>query len=394
MDYLDILAILKVAGFVVTAASTLWALTQKLSEDDASGRKRLTRAGWVALTFVIVGALTSVLSFDLESRRRIEDARVAQQRDAQRLKRLIVAGQTITSFAIEWQFSDVSDSLQKSFEATEEKLEKLPDQDEERFKQLHGVEREESFALLRRYWQLYPFFQEIGGAKSGDSSVVVVIALDNPAATVASFGILDYAPTPEAKGRFGEASRRNYTSEHTKDAGAGIEFNETVEAFFRMNQEAPRSRSSPLAGGSPTLTRRGSQFLVTWHVAAAHLAATIDRVSGGVSTSASLPDALRILVLYRLFDLPVRPSNFAVPLWRENYLGDPSLFNVANGSSKPRVPFGRSVLRIVPNEMGEVAATYDVEPIKRVRIANANPEIQEDYCDALVLVGKRRPDTF
>ena len=347
------------------------------------------------LTLVIVGAFTSLLSFDLEGRRRTEDAKVAQQRDADRLKQLIVAGQPSTSLDVEWRFSDVGADIRKSFDEAEARLDRLPEEQEERFKHLYGVQRTESFAFLRRHWQLHPFLQVITGAQNAGSSVVAVIALDDSAASVVPFGVLDYNPTPADKGRFGEASRTYYRKENTKGAAAGVNYHETVDRFFRMSSEPSRTRTSPLAGGSPILTRRGSEFSIVWQVSAAHLEAAVDRVAGGLSTPASLPDSLRIriLILYRLFDLPARPNNFAIPLWRENYFGDPGLFSAIDASA-PRVPFGGSTLRIVPNGAQDAAATYDIVPLKRVRIADASPEIREDYCDALVLVGKRRPDAF
>ena len=111
MDYLDLLTILKIAGFLLTAASSLWALSQKLSADDEKGRKYLTRAGWIALTLIVTGAFTGLLSFDLENRKRIADSKIAQSRDTQRLKQLIVSGQPLSSLNLEWHFDDAPDSV-------------------------------------------------------------------------------------------------------------------------------------------------------------------------------------------------------------------------------------------------------------------------------------------
>lgn len=400
MDYLDILGTAKIAGFILTALSSAWALTQKLTVEGADGRKHLTTAGWGAIVLIVVGTVTSLFSFDLENRKRlqdaattqkqrIDDAAAAQKRDLFRLKQLIAAGQPVTSFEIEWRFKEVAEGLVKAFDEATKEIDELPDTQEERFKYLYGVHRSDADALVARHLQLYPFLRSIASPKAtGD--VVVLISLDNTGATLVPIGVLDYEPSDKAEGAFGEAHRSHYIAKHTKRAASGVDYTSDLQRFYKMDNLEERRRSTPYGGrSSPALIRDGKDFVIRWRVDAASFLSAIDRAPGVTMSPASLPDTLKIMVLHRIFDLPAYPSNFAVPKWYDNYFGDPTLFVV--GEARETVPFGRSTIRIVPNEMQDVAAEYDVEALQSVEVADNGPETQQDYCSALILVGKRKP---
>jgi hypothetical protein len=71
------LEILRYVAIVIAAASGIWALLHKLFDDDATGRRRLTRAGRIALTLMIAGAAVGVGSLWLQGRLGEESKRSA-----------------------------------------------------------------------------------------------------------------------------------------------------------------------------------------------------------------------------------------------------------------------------------------------------------------------------
>jgi hypothetical protein len=56
------LEILRYVAILIAAAAGIWALLHKLFEEDATGRRRFTRAGPIALTMMVAGAAVGVES--------------------------------------------------------------------------------------------------------------------------------------------------------------------------------------------------------------------------------------------------------------------------------------------------------------------------------------------
>lgn len=391
MEYLDILTALKGLGFVIGATSAAWALTRRLSADDASGRKRLTRDGWVAAILIIASTAVSLAAFDLENRRRLEDAKSTQLREAKRLRQLIAAGQPLTGLRVRWQFHDVSDDLHKKAQDAAREIERFPSGNADLFQTLDGPRRLAALGVVQRHKHLYPFLHAIASGTWDDSNVVALIALDDGASTLLPLGRLSYEPAEPTEDRPDRRRRHNYSSQSTKAVASGIEFDTDFDDFSKMRlNEVRRSRGFPFSGDHPYISIAGRVHTIEWDLSPPELPLSLDRIIASTPISARLPERLRLMILYDIFDLPARPDNFAVPRWRSgNYFGDSGLF--AGVKFPVSRPFTRSTITLVPNGLYEVAATYDVELFKEVELEDRTDR-EHSCCKALVLMGARRND--
>lgn len=394
MDHVDVLAVLKGLGFLLAAASSAWALSRKLSIEDASGGKRLTRAGWLAIIFIVASAALGLVAFDQENRKRLEDARSAQARDAHRLKQIIVSGQPLTNLHLSWQFSGVSESVHKGMAEAVEQTDHYYESDN-MFSGggiVGGAAVRGARAMVSRHKQLYPFLNAIttsNWSDDDDTTVVALIALDDGASTLLPFGRILYKPTVPADPAPERRHRHYYKSDSTKAAAAGIEFDSDMIELQRYGGNQ-RQRGFPFSGGHPSLHRTSDGYSIEWDISAAQLDESIDRIRDGTN-SAKLPDAVRILILYDLWDLPAEPSNFAKPKWSTGYFGDPNAFEPSQ--TPVEVPFAKSTLTLTPNGIGDVRAIYDVVPIQAAELRNdIDPSLPHYYCKVLALLGTRRPD--
>jgi hypothetical protein len=71
------LVLLKYLGLCLAAGSSIWGLVNQLTVNAPDGRKRLTRAGTVAISFTVLGLIVSLVSDDLQ--RRASDAAHKEQ---------------------------------------------------------------------------------------------------------------------------------------------------------------------------------------------------------------------------------------------------------------------------------------------------------------------------
>ncbi len=96
MDSVIVLAVLKYAGFLISASASVWGMVTKSTYEDGDGNKRLTFAGRVSIGITLTSALVGLLSFGFEglARRDEQAAHRAQaaleeqrQRDAEIARR-------------------------------------------------------------------------------------------------------------------------------------------------------------------------------------------------------------------------------------------------------------------------------------------------------------------
>lgn len=186
------LTFLKYAGLIIAAASSIWGTTTNLTE-ERDGNKRLTRAGYAAIAFMLLGLFISIGSNVLEDRQKSTERDEALKAEIRRTNRIIVSGQPLTSLDLRWEFQGVNNPLQEVMKRAGEQVASFYDNVQGR--DVSGQEANE----INRTEELYPFLLNLSkqfapdgaGSQEPNPNILVLIALDEAQNSVLPFGRLD-----------------------------------------------------------------------------------------------------------------------------------------------------------------------------------------------------------
>jgi hypothetical protein len=319
------LLVLKYMGLCLAAGSSIWGTVNELTEKAPDGRRRLTRAGLIAISFTVLGLIISLVSEDLQ--RKQGDASHSAQiaAEAKRTNEIIISGQQLTSLKIHWQFASKNTRLEQVM-ADGAKAVKENSENEQ------GGVPEVPFDVEDYRMLLLPLisfvaspseaFKKDGQPESDNNtmeaqskpstnkeskkegSTVVLMALDASANAILSFGMLgkDAEWTSEAEG------------ENKTPASAGF-----VEAQHRRpGNSTPRVTIGPAAPAPGD----GSTYEIDWDLDPGTLAGVIDRRNPTIAPTAKFPKVFRIAILHDGLLLPFEKNNFGVPaeeLWKNDF---------------------------------------------------------------------------
>ena len=181
------LTALKYTGLVLGTASILWGLFHELSTKHESGRKALTRAGFVAASLTLAALGIALLSATLETIVKQQDSAAAQLAEVARTQSIIMSAQPLRSLVVRWTFpratSTWSDQLEHELTDVRESL------DDDEMKYMDRV----LFRALADGWKrrqvMYPWMNYIAGGSAVTDPVLALIPLDQSAATYVPIGL-------------------------------------------------------------------------------------------------------------------------------------------------------------------------------------------------------------
>jgi hypothetical protein len=240
-----------------------------------------------------------------------------------------MAGQPLTSLRLRWEFRQVGSELEQQMvkadkEATEFSQNETGD-----------VSREAADAITRMYL-LYPFLTGLSHVltekqpgqddENRTAPILVLVALDENQNTVLPFGKLD----PLVKWR----SQENILTHKIAALSGGISY--CQDSYYSFSRSSPCSddakatrevTSGPTLGISEDALKAGGKvFEVNWHLDPLTFSNTVDQQNTAVRPTVRLPATLKIVILFKIEDLPFASSNLALSdsrlVWRES---DPAI---------------------------------------------------------------------
>lgn len=378
------LTFLKYAGLIIAAASSIWGTTTNLTE-ERDGNKRLTRAGYAAIAFMLLGLFISIGSNVLEDRQKSTERDEALKAEIRRTNRIIVSGQPLTSLDLRWEFQGVNKPLQEVMKHAGEQVASFYDNVQGR--DVSGQEANE----INRTEELYPFLlslskefapDEAGSQdKKPNPNILVLIALDEAQNSVLPFGRLDSSIT------WGLRISDFLLHKQAMLAG-GVSFCEN----YSCAGGEPYAHVTRELGSWPSIERVKSRpadaFAIRWSLDPMTFANAVEKQNSFIVPTARLPIVLKIAVLFSIHDLPFKSANFALPftytLWTQPDSTSGGNFTLAThtvwGGQERRsgentsqgAAFSSSIVRLIANNMPEAAYTY------RLKIVTQKP-LLDDY---------------
>ena len=283
MDPVSI-TVLKYLGLAVATASAIWGLLGRPIAEDAAGRRRVTRAGWVSLGLIAVGALISGLSTLRESQLAHEAKRAADRAQARRapLQRL----------SVRWTFTPTDRSTPKPGRSG---------------RQPECVE-DESPRGGERLALLYPWLGAYPGEPMRARDVVALLPLDSSASRVLPLGMI------AGNRGDGEDTSTHLTTDRLRQIAATVEFREDLEQCLgrKRSYRPPRIERTRTCPVEATLTRGEKSVTASWDLDPTCIGSGVDRVESASAPTAEFPERMVVVVLVEIGGLPFAPSNFAL----------------------------------------------------------------------------------
>jgi hypothetical protein len=339
--YESLLTFFKYAGPVVATLSSIWAATHTISR-EVDGRRTLTPAGRVAIGLAIGGLVITLASSylkDAVDRQKATDSAEAETKrveaEKQQLKVLALSGQPLTRLSLTWRFEGVSASMRAAMIAGRDEA------DDAYREGVYNVPRSKSaIDVLYGYYALYPFLRTIAsefqgghGRGPGEShdTVIALLALDAATNAVLPIGYLSHDSL-----RSDEWNR--IVSEGAQFAG-GVRLPEDKFTFI---DDAPPKFTRRVVN-APTLSIDRGAATIEWDLDPATFLNAVDRQAGSIPVMATLPEALRVVLISEAARLPFQGTNLAAPRECSPWSSD--------AQAKPVTPsrFSASTMTLVPN---------------------------------------------
>ena len=370
MNYGPILGVLKYAGIGIATLSSVWSATNVVSR-EVDGRKRLTRAGKIAVGFTMLGLAVTVTSSILQDRAASQAAEERAIAELRRTNRIILAGQPLASLDFTWEFDRIGRHTLQSVDSAA-----LAAQEEQRNKQ--GGTTLSQAQVLWQEMVLYPFLSSLVTRRFGEpqQNVIVLLSLDPYSNAILPFGFL------------GDSIlwNRNEASPAVDSALSGSVL---YRRDFGGAMYGASSRRQDEVRNVPVVRHHGDSLAVRWILDPVTFAHVVDRQNAATPLTANLPDRMSMLILYDVRDLPFAPGNFASPRdfepWSRNS------YSPAQDTAGVDVELlARSTLTLVPNELADQAARYAVSRVSILEGSGA--EAADDIECRFVLIELAKVD--
>jgi len=370
------LAVLKYLGFVVAVVSGIWALLHRPTSDEASGRRRVTRAGLVSIAFIVIGGVIGAASTYYESQRaeqarRDENQRAEQaRRDAEQARRDAERAEArrapLRHLAIDWTFSPTASGAHPPRAGGPAPTCKND------YERLRGGPR---------LTDLYPWLAAYPGGSLRVQDVIVLLPLDANHARILPLGLLQVKRQKDE-----DALPTRLTTDHLLPISATVEFREDLQQCLDNNDPytpfaVVRPRRCPLKAA---LKRDNDRVTAAWDLDAACIATGVDRTDAASEPTAEFPDSMTVVVLTDITGLPFAPRNFA--LSEERWLPWDRL-------RRGRTRAESSTLTLVANGRTADAVTYQLwlQGTELMGGKSAGAEVRHDFPSMKIWTGARAP---
>ena len=366
-------SILKYAGLLLAAVSSIWGIRADVTR-TVNGRKQLTREGNISILLALAGFLISVVSTGVEDYQHQAEKADELKADIRKTNRIILAGQALTSLSLTWNFPG-------SDKAT---LARIDSGDRLATKEISNEQGERSSsenAPWIRYRILFPFLQSLCKDTSGIGmrSFLLLLALDNTQNSVLPLGFLRDSVRFEGK---------KLDSLHGNAAlPVGVETEGSITEAFGGGGNSLANHPNLLVLGSDTVS-------IGWNLNAYTFMNAINRQITSITTTANLPDTIRIAMIYDFNNLPFSNTNFSLSpdygIWTDE-TDDGAVTDTPDSTNINRRLLFHSSITLVPNDFQDQSITYN--------FLSATPQFisEREYgepfpCKALILVFARRPE--
>lgn len=352
------LIILKYFGLCLAAGSSIWGTVNELAVKDPHGKRRLTRAGYLAIALTIVGLAISLISEDLRRR----DAAAASQAqivtETKKTNEIIIAGQPLVSLAIRWKFESRNGELSEEMSRGQTEIRKNAESSQGGVPLVPLDVTEYDWAVVPLLNYLASLGAKEKSASSGegkprkdqsDATIVAIMALDTYPNAVLAFGKI--GPDAEWIDKKGDAK-----------PAAGV----IATEGRRGGNSIPYVRVEL----APNISAKPSIYAVDWDLDAQTLANAVDRANSTIAPTGNIPRVLRIAVLHGGKTIPFRKNNFGSPLI--NIWG-------RSASDQKRVAINASrvskmTLRLVINGLEEFQREYGL-----LRVYKVDLDVSDDF---------------
>jgi hypothetical protein len=413
------LSVFKYLGLCLAAGSSIWGTVNELTVRTPSRRRRLTRAGVVAILLTIFGLIISLVSEDL-GRRNADAARRAQSlEEARRTNQIIVAGQQMTSLSMRWEIDSASAELWDRMKAGQADI-------DENNKSTQGGVPEVPFDVEEYEAALVPLLSFVArvGEESKNSEAPKTDQ-SNPAAkdnTPANQGDSsgsngDKAPPIPLASPDTTASNTSQTEQPLKagdpsdnmvvlvalDASpnAVLSFG-SIGSDVNWLDGAAKQGTRPSAGfvqpdGSlvegltPSVDAQlassreagTSNYTITWNLDPSVLADSIARINKSVPVTGNLPKVLEVAIFHDFSELPFSENDFShssVEIWARNEWSRTKVNRTGSTFSNMTISF-------IVNGVDDIQYKYSLKAVFISDLVNKEDETVEiaSHCTILEL---------
>lgn len=381
------LTILKYVGLVLAALSTIWGMSLQTTIME-NGRKRLTKAGYCAISLTMLGLSIGIGINILQDRQAARAHEDAMRADLRRTNRIIMSDQALTSLRLRWEFHGIPYPLQKHLADARSKAVRGRIQ-------LHG----EAAAAQRKdvAWQfeLYPFLSELMHALDGTPahnwqivpSVLVLFPLDDSQNTILSFGRVNLSETWLADKSRALMSHQDgvLPAGVSTCAAAACDFSQAGTDIVRPYRTWPYLEFP----GEPSVIRLKDlplrptdDVVLGWDLDPLTLAGALSRQNASVTPTAKLPSVLRLTVLYDFSRIPFDSGNFALQMpstfWDYRLAAELTHDDPAKDGKRHLATGARrlsSMITLTVNDLPDVIYTYELHRIYSGRLLDDRREV-------------------
>lgn len=356
--YEFILGVLKYAGVILAAISSIWGAVNVISK-EIEGRKKLTRAGKISLLLTIIGFTITITSNILQDNLNSRKAQEAAIKELKKTNKIILAGQPLLSLDFKLRFSKDNNLFQllKTAESTAEADQMYQE----------GIKANSRLQAIKLRYFFYPLIAASlnGRLPQKSEKFLFLISLDNDQQTILPFGYLD------------DTTGLYFSNPNQGDAfpmGVVPDGESQKSAFFGHSGDIKH----------PQFYNDSNSVTLGWNLNSNTLFNCLDRLNSNIALTANLPAALKIAILYDIDTLPFSKWNttasFEFNTWNEvkDLHGEVPLSHL----------YANSAIDLIPNQLSEQMAHYELKKAFQKKIQETD---SGDYigCNALLLIYNR-----
>jgi len=373
-SYAWILTLLKYSGLALATISSIWSVTNVISK-EIDGKKKLTRAGKIAVLLTISGLAISITSNMLEDRLKAKKAMEAAVNEARRTNRIILAGQPLSSLSFELNYSkeetDFNESWKEADEHWQHEAESEPGE----------VSSSKGAAIFRGYMTFPMFGASVSAPNRKPPFFLFLVSLDADQNNIVSYGYLD---TDAALYNTTGNKRERLLFRQAVPYSKGIFLDDNVAAAAYYGDDSKIRE--------PHFLRDSSHVTLKWDLNAYTLHNCLNKINENIPLMANLPSVIKVAIIFDMEYLPFSSGNMTFSnrfLWEESDMDSPnSLETIADSI---RHVYANSAISLVPNQLSDQVLHYKLRKAYKKIVLDEEWE-ETTICKALLLLYEKTPE--
>lgn len=175
------LSIIKYLSFAIAAFIAIWGMLNETSIKDDSGRKKLTKAGYVTVSLVLISAFMGMYAYHLENENKKKDKKPD-------IEKILFSANPIKNLDFSIKFSNLNIATKSDIKNGVKNVEDFWESDDE-LKFLESAGRDDLNKALERVYILFPLLRNI--ASSDNSNIMLILDLDGNLSNLVPIGIVE-----------------------------------------------------------------------------------------------------------------------------------------------------------------------------------------------------------